>query len=102
MYLLAKFQLHIPIPCRVTALQNIKNKTINLYSKYKGNKLQVLTKTVKTCEQIEVWSYNFCHCACHEQGNRLLHKIFLYSFFAALKGKIHEEKSVEYDRFDMT
>ena len=69
MYLLAKFQLHIPIPCGVTALQSNKNKTINFYSEYRENKLQTLTKTVVTCKQIEVWSYNFCHCARHEQGN---------------------------------
>jgi len=47
---------------------------------------------VVTYEQIEVWSYNFCHCVRHEQGNRLLGKFFLYwSFFIAFKGEIHEE-----------
>jgi len=55
----------------------------------------VLTKTIVTYEQIELQSYNFCHSARHEQGNRLLGKFFLYSsFFIAFKGKIHEEKSI--------
>jgi len=71
MYLLAKFQLHIPIAWGVTALQSSNYKTIHLYSKHRRNKLQGLTKTIITCEKIEVESYNFCHCACHEQGNRL-------------------------------
>ena len=84
MYLLAKFQLHIPIPWGVTAQQNSNNKTINLYSVYRGDKLQVLTKTVVTCKQIEVRSYNF-HCACHEKGNRLLGMFFSYSSFFTAK-----------------
>ena len=54
MYLLVKFQLHIPIPGGVTALQSSNNKTIDLYSKYRGNKLKALTKMVVTSEQIEI------------------------------------------------
>jgi len=103
MYLLAKFQLHIPIPWGVTDLQSSNHKTIDLYSTYRGNKLQALTKTIVTCKRIKVLSYNFLHCACHEQGNRLPGKFFsCLSFFTAFKGKIHEEKSIAYDRFNMT
>ena len=42
-------------------------------------------------------------CSLYEQGNRLLGKFFLYSsFFIAFKGKIHEEKLITYDHFDVT
>ena len=102
MYLLAKFQLHIPIPWGVTALQSSNIQTIDLYSAYRENKLQALTKMVVTCEWIEVQSYNFCHCACYEQGNQLLGKFFSYSSFTAFKGKIHEEKSIAYNHFNVT
>jgi len=92
-YLLAKFKLHIIITYGVTALQSSNNRIINLYSEYRGNNLQVLTKTVVTYQPIEVRSYSFCHCTHHEQGNGLLGKFFLYSsFFTAFKGKIHKEK----------
>ena len=97
MYLLTKFQLHI------AELQPSNNKTIDLYSEYRINKLQALTKTVVTCKWIEVWSYNFRYCACHEQGNGLLGKFFSYSsFFTAFKGNIHEEKSITYECFNVT
>ena len=100
MYLLAKFQLHIPIPWGVTALQSSNKKAINLYSADRGNKLQVLTKTVVTCEQIEVQSYNFCHCTCLEQENCLLGKSFsCSSFFTVFKGE--KEKSIAYDCFNV-
>jgi len=58
LYLLAKFQLHIPITYGVTSLQSSNSRTIDLYSRSRGNKLQVLTKTVVTYKQIEVRSYN--------------------------------------------
>ena len=103
MYQLAKLQLHILITYRVTALQSSDNRTIDLYSEYRGNKLQALTKTVVTYKPIEVRSYNFRHCTHHEQGNGLLGKFFLYSsFFTAFKGEIHEEKSIVYDRVSVT
>ena len=103
MYLLAKFQLNILITYGVTTLQSSDNRTIDLYSEYWGNKLQAPTKTVVTYTPIEVRSYNFHHCTHHEQGNGLLGKFFLYSsFFTAFKGEIHEEKSIAYDRFDVT
>ena len=88
-YLLAKFQPHMPITSGVTVLQSSNNKKIDLYSKYKENKLQALTKTVVTYQRIEIQSYNFHHRVRHEQGNRLLGKFFFYSlFFTAYKDKI--------------
>jgi len=43
MYLLVKFQLHIPMPWGVTALQSSNNK-INLYSEYRGINYRCLWK----------------------------------------------------------
>jgi len=40
-----KFQFHIPRTFEVTALQDSSNRKIDLNSKYRENKLQVLTKT---------------------------------------------------------
>ena len=103
MYLLTKFQLHILVTYGVIALQSRNNRIIDLYSEYRGNKLQALTKTIVTYKPIEVRSYNFRHCTHHEQGNGWLGKFFLYSsFFTAFEGEIHEEKSIAYDRFDVT
>ena len=91
-------QLHIIITYRVTASTN---RAINLYSKYRGNKLQALTKIVVTYEQIELRSYDFCHCARHEQRNELLGKFFSYSsFFTEFNSKIRS--SITYNRFDTT
>ena len=93
MHPLTKFQPHVPITLGVIALQSSNNRKIDLYSKYRENKLQALTKMVVTYQQIEVRRYNFHHRFCHEQGNQLLGKIFLYSpFFTAYKGEIREEK----------
>ena len=93
----------MPTTFGVTALQSSNNRKIDMYSKYRENKLQALTKMVITYQRIEVQSYNFHHRVRHEQGNQLLGKIFLYStFFTAYNGEIHEEKSIAYDRFDMT
>jgi len=100
---MAKFQLHILKTYGVTALQSSNNRTINLYSKYRGNKLQAFTKMAVMHKPIEVRSYNFHHCTHHEQGNGLLGKFFLYlSFFTACKGEIREEKLIPYYRFDVT
>ena len=102
MYPLAKFQLHMPITLGVTALQSSNNRKIDLYSKYRENKLQALTKTVVTYQRIEVRSYNFHHRVRHEQGNQLLGTFILYSlFFTAYKDKIREEKSIAYDCFNV-
>jgi len=50
MYVLAKFQLHILNTFEVTALQSSSNRKINLYRKYRENKLQALTETDVTYE----------------------------------------------------
>jgi len=42
MYVLAKFQCHILKTFEVTALQSSSNRKIDLYSKRRENKLQVL------------------------------------------------------------
>ena len=85
----------MPITLGVTALQSSNNRKIDLYSKFRENKLQALTKTVVTYQWIEVQSYTFHQCVRHEQENELLGKFFLYSpFFNACKGEIREEKSV--------
>ena len=47
-YPLAKCQPHMPITLGVTALQSSNNRTIDLYSKYRENKLQGPTKMVIT------------------------------------------------------
>ena len=44
MYLLVKFQLRILKAFEVTALQSSSNRKIDLYSKYRENTLQALTK----------------------------------------------------------
>ena len=75
MYPLAKFQPCMPLT--VTALRSSNNRKIDIYSKYRENKLQAPTKMVVTYQQIEVWSYNFHHRVCHEQGNQLLDNVSL-------------------------
>jgi len=51
-YLLAKVQLHALITYRVSALHSSNNRKINLYSKYRENKLQRLSqKMVVTYKQ---------------------------------------------------
>ena len=50
-YVLAKFQ---PKTCEVTALQSSSNRKINLYSKYRENTLQLLTKTDVTYKWSDV------------------------------------------------
>ena len=93
----------MPITLGVTALQSGNNRKIDLYSKYRENKLQAPAKTVVTYQQIEVQSYNFHHHVHHEQGNKLLDKFFLYSlFFTTYKDEIREEKLIAYNRFDVT
>jgi len=44
MYVLAKFKLHILKAFEVTALQSNSNRKINLYSKYRENKLRLFLK----------------------------------------------------------
>ena len=48
-YPLAKFQVHMPNTLGVTALQSSNNRKIDLYSKYRENKLQALTRLKNGC-----------------------------------------------------
>ena len=58
---------------------------------------------VVTYQRIEVRSYNLHHRVCHEQGNQLLGKYFLYSpLFTAYKGEIRAEKLIAYNHFGVT
>jgi len=66
MYMLAKFLLHILKAFEVTALQSSSNKKIDLYSKHRENKLQVLPKTDVTYEWSEVRTRILHHHVCHE------------------------------------
>ena len=43
---LAKFQFHMSITLGVTALQSSYNRKIDMYSKYRENKLQAITEMV--------------------------------------------------------
>ena len=54
MYVLAKFQLQILKAFEITALRSSSNRKIDLYSKHRENKLQVLPKTDVTYEWSEV------------------------------------------------
>ena len=60
----------------VTALQSSNNRKIDLYSKYRENKLHALTKTVLTYQWIMVRSSTFHHRVRHELGNQLLVSLF--------------------------
>ena len=51
MHALAKVQSDMAITLEDTALQSSNNRKIDLYSKYKEKKLQVLTKMVVTYVQ---------------------------------------------------
>ena len=75
-FVLVKFQLCILKAFEVTALKSSSNRKINLYSKYRENKLQALTKIDVTYEWSEVQTQNLHHRACHELRNGLLGKLF--------------------------
>ena len=73
MYVLAKFQLY-----NLKAfleLQPFKLRKIDLYSKYKENKLQVLTKTDVAYEWSDIKAQNLHHRVYHELKNGLLGKL---------------------------
>ena len=72
MHLLAKFQLCIVKAIEVTALQYSSNRKIDLYSKYRKNKLQPLTKTDVTYKWSDAQTQNLHHRVCHELRNGLL------------------------------
>ena len=59
MYVLVKFQLYILKTSEVTALQSSSNRKINLYSKYRENKLQAFTKMDVTYKWSDVQTQNF-------------------------------------------
>ena len=76
-YVLVKFQLHILKAFKVTALQSSSNRKIDLYSKHRENKLQVLLKTDVTYKWIEVETQILHHHVCYELRNGLLGNLFL-------------------------
>jgi len=79
LYALAKFQPDMPITLKVMALQNSKNKKINLYSNYRENKLQALTKMDITYEWNVTRNCNLHHHVHNEQEHQLLGKFFSYN-----------------------
>jgi len=92
MYVLTKFQLHILKTIEVTALQSITSRKIDLYSKHRENKLQVLTKTGVI---YDVQTRNLHHHVHHELQNELLGKLFLlHPCITTNKVEIHEEISI--------
>ena len=62
-------QLHILKVFEVKVQQSISNRKINLYSKYREIKLQVLTKTDVTYKQRALQTRNLHHHASHELRN---------------------------------
>jgi len=100
MYVLARFQLHTLKTIEVTALQSRK---INLYSKQRENKLQVLTKTGITHEWSKVQTRNLHRHVCHELRNGLLGKLFLLlPCITTNKVEIHEETLITNNCFNVT
>ena len=73
-------------------LQSGSNRKIDLYSKYRENKLQVLTKIDVTYELSDAQTQNLYHRVCRELRNGLLGKLFLLlPFITSNKVEIHEE-----------
>ena len=85
MYVLAKFQLCTLKAFAVAALQCSSNRKIDLYSKHRKDKLQVLTKMDVTYEWSDVQTRNLHHCVRHELRNGLLGKLFLLLPFITTK-----------------
>ena len=103
MYVLAKFQLHILKAFEVTALKSNSNRKIDLYSKHRENKEQVLPKTDVTYKRSEIGTRILHHHVRHELRNGLLGKLFLLlSCITTNKVEIHEETSIANDRFNVT
>ena len=102
MYVLAKFQLHILKSFEVTALQSSSNRKIDLCSKYRENKLQVLSKTDITYKWSKARTKILHHRVCHELRNGLLDKLFLLlSIITTNKVEIHEVTLIVNNRFDV-
>ena len=103
MYVLAKYQLYILTAFAVTALQSNSNRMIDLYSKHRENKLQVLPKTDVTYKWSEVGTRILHHHVRHKLRNRSLGKLFLLlSCITTNKVEIHEETLIANDRFNVT
>ena len=103
MYLLVKFQPHIPQAFEITALQSSSsNRKINLYSKYRETKLQALTKINVTYEWSKAQTWDLHHRACHELKYGLLGKLFpLLLCITTNKVKIYEETLIASNYFDV-
>jgi len=69
MFVLAKFQIFILKAFEVTTLQSSSNRIIGLYSKYKENKFQVLTKMDVTYGCSDVQIRNLHHRVLYELRN---------------------------------
>ena len=94
--MLAKFQLHVLNTFEVTALQSRK---INLYRKYRENKLQALTETDVTYEWSDAQTRNLHHRFCHEMENRLLGKLLLLlPCISPNKFEIHKEIIIDHEQ----
>jgi len=103
MYVLAKFQLRILKAFEVTPLQSSSNRKIDLYSKYRENKLQALPKMDVTYEWSEVGTQILHHHVCYELRNGLVRKLFLLlPSITTNKVEIHEETLIANDCFDIT
>ena len=103
MCLLVKLQLRILKAFEVTVLQSSSNRRIDLYSKYRENKLQVLTKTDVTYERSNTQTRNLHHRVCRELRNGLLGKLFpLLLCITTNEVEIHEETSIASNCFDVT
>ena len=102
MYLLVKFQLRILKAFQVAALQSSSNRKIDLYSKYRENKLQALIKMDVTYEWSEAQTRNLLHRVCHELRNGLLGKLFpLLLCITTKEVEMHEETLIASNRFDI-
>ena len=87
MHVLVKFQLHILKAFEVIALQSNSNRKIDLYSKHRENKLQVLPKTDVTYKWSEVKTRILHHHIRHELRNGSLGKLFLLLSCITTKSK---------------
>ena len=77
--------MYVSIALGTTALQGSNNRKINLYRKYRENKLQVLAKT------IVIYAYRVAICTIVFTMNRGVN-YWVIPFFTTYKDKISEEK----------
>ena len=90
----AKFQPHIPISFGVTALQSSNNNKMDLYSQYRKNKLQALTKN--KINGVDICTTMFT------MSRGVKYWVHFSTFFTAYKDEICEQIPIMYNRFDMT